>query len=58
MHVSPPLSPPECYAAFNYPYFCFLVVPISLVFSIYDSTEIAIQKMIEASQSMIKINIQ
>ena len=30
--------------------------PIGLVFSIYDSTEVAIQKMIEASQRMIKLN--
>jgi hypothetical protein len=30
-----------------------MVVPIDLVFSIYDSTEVAIQKMIEASQKMI-----
>ena len=30
-----------------------MVVPIHLVFSIYDSTEVAIQKMIEASQRMI-----
>jgi hypothetical protein len=29
------------------------LVPIGLVYSIYDSTEEAIQKMIEASQSMI-----
>jgi hypothetical protein len=29
-----------------------------LVFSIYDSTEVAIQKMIEASQRMIMINSQ
>jgi hypothetical protein len=32
------------------------MVPIGLVFSIYDSTEVAIQKMIEASQRMITIN--
>jgi hypothetical protein len=30
-------------------------VPIALIFSIYDSTEVAIQKMIEASQRMITI---
>jgi hypothetical protein len=29
-----------------------------LVFSIHDSTEIAIQKMIEASQRMLKVNSQ
>ncbi len=29
------------------------MIPIGLVFSIYDSTEVAIQKMIEASQKMI-----
>ena len=32
------------------------MVSISLVFSIYDSTELAIQKMIEASQRMIDVN--
>ncbi len=31
------------------------MVHIGLVFSIYDSTEVAIQKMIEASQRMITI---
>jgi hypothetical protein len=31
---------------------------IGLVYSIYDSTEVAIQKMIEASQRMITINSQ
>jgi hypothetical protein len=31
-------------------------VSIDLVFSIYDSTELAIQKMIEASQRMIDVN--
>jgi hypothetical protein len=30
--------------------------PLGLVFSIYDSTEVAIQKMIEASQRMITIS--
>ena len=29
------------------------MIPIGLVYSIYDSTEVAIQKMIEASQRMI-----
>jgi hypothetical protein len=33
-------------------------VLVGLVFSIHDSTEIAIQKMIEASQSMIKVTSQ
>src|SRR5688500_16789119 len=32
------------------------MVPIGLVFSIYDSTEVAIQKMIDASQRMITIS--
>jgi hypothetical protein len=32
--------------------------PIGLVFSIYDSTEVAIQKMIEATQRMIKVSVQ
>jgi hypothetical protein len=34
------------------------MVPIGLVYSIYDSTELAIQKMIEASQRMIDVNRQ
>jgi hypothetical protein len=34
------------------------MVPIGLVYSIHDSTEIAIQKMIEASQRMIDVNSQ
>jgi hypothetical protein len=29
-----------------------------LVFSIYDSTEVAIQKIIESSQRMLKVNSQ
>jgi hypothetical protein len=29
-----------------------------VVYSIYDSTEVAIQKMIEASQRMIRVNSQ
>jgi hypothetical protein len=29
-----------------------------LVYSIYDSTEVAVQKMIEASQRMLRINSQ
>jgi hypothetical protein len=33
-------------------------VPIGLVYSIHDSTEVAIQKMIEASQRMIAVNSQ
>jgi hypothetical protein len=32
------------------------MIPIGLVFSIYDSTEVAIQKMIDASQRMITIS--
>jgi hypothetical protein len=33
------------------------MIPIGLVFSIYDSTEVAIQKMIiDASQRMLKVN--
>jgi hypothetical protein len=32
------------------------MVPIGLVYSIHDSTEVAIQKMIEASQRMIRVN--
>jgi hypothetical protein len=31
---------------------------LTLVYSIYDSTEVAIQKMIDASQRMITINTQ
>jgi hypothetical protein len=34
------------------------LVSIGLVYSIYDSTEVAIQKMIDASQKMININSQ
>jgi methyl coenzyme M reductase beta subunit len=34
------------------------MVPIGLVDSIHDSTEVAIQKMIEASQRMIAVNSQ
>jgi hypothetical protein len=34
------------------------MVFISLVFSIYDSTELAIQKMIEASERMIRVSSQ
>src|SRR5918996_4548889 len=34
------------------------MVPIGLVYSIHDSTEVAIQKMIEASQRMIDVNSQ
>jgi hypothetical protein len=33
-------------------------VSIGLVISIYDPTEVAIQKMIEASQRMLKVNSQ
>jgi hypothetical protein len=33
-------------------------VPIGLVFSIHDSTEVAIQKMIDASQRMLTVNSQ
>jgi hypothetical protein len=34
------------------------MIPIGLVHSIHDPTEVAIQKMIEASQRMITINCQ
>ena len=34
------------------------MIPIDLVFSIHDSTEVAIQKMIDASQRMIAVNSQ
>jgi hypothetical protein len=34
------------------------MVSIGLVYSIHDSTEVAIQKMIEASQRMIDVNSQ
>jgi hypothetical protein len=33
-------------------------VPIGLVFSIHDSTEVSIKKMIETSQRMLRINSQ
>jgi hypothetical protein len=32
------------------------MVPIGLVYSIHDSTEVAIQKMVEGAQRMIRIN--
>ena len=38
--------------------FAILVVPIGLVYSIHDPTEVAIEKMIEASQRMITISSQ
>jgi hypothetical protein len=34
------------------------MIPIGLVFSIYDSTEVAIQKMIDASQGIITMGSQ
>jgi hypothetical protein len=34
------------------------MVSIGLVYSIYDSTEVAIQKMIDASQRIIAVNSQ
>jgi hypothetical protein len=34
------------------------MVPIGLVYSIHDSTEVAIQKMIDASQRMLDVNSQ
>jgi ferritin-like metal-binding protein YciE len=34
---------------------CYYQVSIGLVFSIYDPTEVAIQKMIDASQRMLKV---
>jgi hypothetical protein len=34
------------------------MIPIGLVFSIHDPTEVAIQKMIEASQRMLKMNTE
>jgi hypothetical protein len=34
------------------------MVPIGLVYSIHDSTEVAIQKMIDASQRMITMHTQ
>jgi hypothetical protein len=34
------------------------MVPIGLVYSIHYSTEVAIQKMIDASQRMISVNSQ
>jgi hypothetical protein len=38
--------------------FAILVVPIGLVYSIHDPTEVAISKMIDASQRMITMNSQ
>jgi hypothetical protein len=37
---------------------CNEVIPIDLVFSIHDPTEVAIQKIIAASQRMLKMNSQ
>jgi hypothetical protein len=34
------------------------MIPIGLVYSIYDSTEVAIQKMIDTSQGMLRMNSQ
>jgi hypothetical protein len=34
------------------------MVPIGLVYSIHDSTEVAIQKMIDASQRMLDVQSQ
>jgi hypothetical protein len=45
-----------CQVAFNYHHNPDYQIPIGLVFSIHNSTEIAIQKMIEASQRMLKVN--
>jgi CRISPR/Cas system Type II protein with McrA/HNH and RuvC-like nuclease domain len=47
--LSVSLSPLKCQLAYNY-HDC---APLSLVYSIYDSTEDAIRKMIEASQKMM-----
>jgi hypothetical protein len=38
--------------------FLIMMVSIGLVYSIHDPTEVAIQKMIEASQRMIAVNSQ
>jgi hypothetical protein len=38
-------------------YFCIIIL-IGLVYSIHDPTEVAIQKMIEAGQEMIRMNGQ
>jgi hypothetical protein len=34
------------------------MIPIGLVFSIHDPTEVSIKKMIETSQRMLKVNSQ
>jgi hypothetical protein len=34
------------------------MVPIGLVYSIHDPTEVAIQKMVDASQRMLDVNSQ
>ena len=49
--------PFQCKAVYSQLANSLLWCPIGLVFSIYDSTEVAIQKMIEASQRMIRMNI-
>lgn len=48
--------PLQCRAVYNHQAVLLVWCPIGLVFSIYDSTEVAIQKMIEASQRIIKLN--
>jgi methyl coenzyme M reductase beta subunit len=57
MESSLPL-PFQCYAVFNYLHIRHYHVPIGLVFSIHDSTEVAIQKMIDASQEVITMGSQ
>jgi hypothetical protein len=57
MESSLPL-PFQCYAVFNYLHIRHYHVPIGLVFSIHDSTDVAIQKMIDASQGMITMGSQ
>ena len=51
-----PLSVPACLLLSAD--FLIMMVSIGLVYSIHDPTEVAIQKMIEASQRMMAVNSQ
>ena len=51
-----PLSVPACLLLSAD--FLIMMVSIGLVYSIHDPTEVAIQKMIEASQKMMAVNSQ
>jgi hypothetical protein len=54
----PTLSPSCAWLLLTIITFRYYEVPIDLLFSIHDSTEVPIKKMIEASQRMLRINSQ